>query len=267
MPPAASARPRSSQYHVPNLERALGILELLAQHPAGLGLSDIAQVLNVSKNSVFRITQTLLAHGYLQRDDETRHFALTHKMLMLGYSALSEHNVVEMALDIMRELRDAVKETVLIGALAGTEGVVLEQVPGSHPFKFMVDPGTHFPLHADAPGKAMLAFLPNGEAERILRRTTLTRFTSRTITDVQTLLNEMRRIRECGYALDRAEMIEGCHCVSAPVLNHHGYPVAAIWTTGPADRLREGDFAAVGRQVAEHAKRISRRLGDGVLKV
>ena len=94
-----------------------------------------------------------------------------------------------------------------------------------------------------------------------------TRFNERTIASSKAFLLEIQAIVQRGYATDTAEEVEGCHCVSAPVLNHHGYPVAAIWTTGPADRLRENEFANVGKQVAEHAKRISRRLGDGVLKV
>jgi DNA-binding IclR family transcriptional regulator len=263
----APARSHSAaRYHVPNLGRALEIFELLARHAEGLGVSEIAQALGVSKNSVFRITMTLLDYGYLLRDEESKRFTLSHKLLTLGYAAVCEHNLVEKALDILRELRDAVKETVLIGTLAGTEGVVLDQVPGTHPVKFLIDPGMRFPLHADAPGKALLAFLPEPEREALLDRIELTRFTDRTITRKEDLRRELEEIHACGYALDRAEMVEGCRCVSAPVFDHHGRPVAAIWVTGPADRFRERDFPTIGRQVVEHANRISQRLGGGLLE-
>jgi DNA-binding IclR family transcriptional regulator len=187
-------------------------------------------------------------------------------MLVLGYAAVSEHNLVEKALDVMRELRDEVKETVLIGMLVGTEGVVLDQVPGVHPVKFLIDPGMRFPLHADAPGKVFLAFLPESERESLLGRIELARYTDQTITRMEDLRRELEAVRVCGYAIDRAEMVEGCRCVSAPVFNHHGYPVAAIWVTGPSDRFRERDFPTIGRRVVEHARRISRRLGSGLLE-
>ena len=67
--PAKSAR---SRYHVPNLERALKIFELLRVHPQGLNGAEIAAGLGISKNAVFRITMTLLDHGYLTRSEDVK---------------------------------------------------------------------------------------------------------------------------------------------------------------------------------------------------
>ena len=67
--------------------------------------------------------------------------------------------MVEKAIDVMRELRDDVNETVLLGTLVGTRGVILEQVLSTHPLKVMVDPGHNFALHTAAPAKAMLAYM------------------------------------------------------------------------------------------------------------
>lgn len=253
-----------ADYHVPNLERALVVMEFLAQNP-GAGVSRIAEALRLPKNSVFRITMSLLRHGYLIRDDATKQFCLSHKLLALGYAATNKHTVVENSLEAMRELRDATKETVLLGTLIGAEGVVLEQVFGSHPFKFMVDAGTRFSLHTSAPGKALLAFLPDGEREAVLRKLRLTRYTERTITTLPALRKELEQVRELGYGLDRAEEIEGCHCVGAPILDQHDYPAASIWVTGPSNRMPLDSFPALGKVVAEHAARISSRLGNGMV--
>jgi DNA-binding IclR family transcriptional regulator len=253
-----------ADYHVPNLERALVILEFLAENP-GAGVSRIAEVLHLPKNSVFRICMSLLRHGYVLRDNATKAFHLSRKLLALGYAATNKHTVVENAIDVMRELRDLTKETVLLGTLLGTEGVVLEQVFGLHPFKFMVDAGTRFSLHTSAPGKALLAFLPEGERESVLKDLKLTRYTERTITTLPALRRELVEARTLGYALDRAEEIEGCHCVAAAVLDARNYPVASIWMTGPSNRLPLSSFPALGRQVKEHADRISSRLGSGTV--
>jgi DNA-binding IclR family transcriptional regulator len=261
-------RPRTREngdadYHVPNLERALVILEFLAENP-GAGVSRIAEALRLPKNIVFRICMSLLRHGYLLRDDATKVFHLSRKLLALGYAATNRHTVVENAIDVMRELRDLTKETVLLGTLVGTEGVVLEQVFGLHPFKFMVDAGTRFSLHTSAPGKALLAFLPEAEREEVLRSLKLTRYTDRTITTLSALREELGEVRALGYALDRAEEIEGCHCVGAAVLDPHNHPVASIWMTGPSNRVPLASFPVLGRQVKAHADRISSRLGNGV---
>ena len=253
----------NGDYHVPNLERALVILEFLAQNP-GSGVSRIAEALRLPKNSVFRITMSLLRHGYLLRDDGTKVFHLSHKFLALGYAATSKHTVVENSMDVMRELRDLTKETVLLGTLVGSEGVVLEQVFGSYPFKFMVDPGTRFSLHTSAPGKALLAFLPAQEQDIVLKAMKLTRFNAHTITTLQALREELRQARELGYAVDRAEEIEGVHCVGAPVLDRHNYPAASVWVTGPSNRMPLDSFPVLGKVVTEHAARISSRLGNGM---
>jgi DNA-binding IclR family transcriptional regulator len=254
----------NGDYHVPNLERALVIMEFLAQNP-GSGVSRIAEALRLPKNSVFRISMSLLRHGYLLRDDATKVFHLSHKLLALGYAATSKHTVVENSMDVMRELRDRTKETVLLGTLVGTEGVVLEQVFGSHPFKFMVDPGTRFHLHTSAPGKALLAFLPGPEQETLLKTLKLPRFNARTISTPAALREELARVRACGYGVDRAEEIEGVHCVGAPILDRHNYPVASMWVTGPSNRMPLESFPELGKTVAECAARISSRLGSGLV--
>ena len=100
------------------------ILEFLAANPHGSGVSDIARELSLPKNSVFRIVSTLHAHGYLRRDESTKAFNLSRKLLSLGYAAVDENNLIEKSLDEMRRLRDETGETVLIGTLVQNAGIV-----------------------------------------------------------------------------------------------------------------------------------------------
>lgn len=104
------------RYHVPNLERALKLIEFLDAHPEGRSMSELAEALGFPRNSVFRITMTLLKHGYLERMDEGR-LVLSRKVLGIGYRAVGECGIVESSLDVMRQLRDAVKETVCLSVL------------------------------------------------------------------------------------------------------------------------------------------------------
>jgi len=93
----------------------------------------------------------------------------------------------------------------------------------------------------------------------------LEKFNERTLTAKNRFKKELERVRACGYALDHAEQLDGVHCVGAPVLNQHGYPIAAIWITGPRDRIPETSFEALGREVLSHANRISERFGYNLL--
>jgi DNA-binding IclR family transcriptional regulator len=255
----------SRRYIVPILERALIILETLAQHPRGMGISELSRLLAMPKNSVFRILTTLYSSGYLQRDEEGRIYGLSRKVLAIGYEALDEHSLVEKSLDVMRELRDQTGETVLVGTLLGEEGVVLELVPSSQPIKFVVEVGTRFPLHTAAPAKAMLAFLPESEAEARIRKITFRKYTPATITSAAAFRRALEEVHGNGLALDRGEEMESLHCVAAPVFNHRGYPIAALWITGPSYRFRREDFFRIGENVKQAAQRISARFGHKLL--
>jgi len=250
-----------ARYSVSNLTRGLDVMELLARHPEGLGITEIAQQLSIPKNAAFRITAALSERGYLLRSDEGKSFTLSPRLMTLGYKAANHRGLIERAMPHMRELRDATQETVLISARVGAEGIVLDQVPGLHPFRFVVDPGMTLALHTSAPGKALLAWLPAAEQEDLVERLVLTRFTDRTITTQEGLRQELAAVRERGYALDRGEQIEGVHCAAAPLRDARGYPVAAINVTGPASRLTEAMLDPAGVKVRECAQRISATLG------
>jgi len=250
-----------TNYHVPNLVRALKILELLTEHPAGLNTTQITSLLDFPRNSVFRITSTLLESGYLIRDEETKVFQLSQKLLTMGYSALSEQNLVEKSLGPMRKLRDIIKETVPLGILNGYEGLIIEEIRGLHSFRYVLEPGRKFNLHTSAPGKAIVAFLPDEKREEVVKKIKFTVYNERTISNKQDYINVLDQVRKTGYAVDHAEEIEGMHCVGAPIFNRHGYPVAAIWITGPSFRVREKDFKKIGPKVKKTGLRISKALG------
>lgn len=249
------------KYQVPAVVRAMEILELLAHDPRGKGVSEIAAAINRPKNSVFRICTTLTDLGYLAREEEGATYRLDRKLLSLGYAAVDESGLIEKAMDVLRDLRDATTESAFIAVLARDTGVVLEQVPGIYPVKVTIQIGHHFPLHSGAPGKAMVAFLPDDERTALLGRISFTRFNANTITTRAAFARELAEVRRRGYAFDREEEIEGLACVGAPVLNHRGYPCAGIWVAGPVDRLRAEDMDRLGGIVKEHAARISRRFG------
>ncbi len=252
------------RYHVPIIVRALRVLEHLAEHPGGCGATEISESLRIPKNTAFRILTTLADHGYLARDNEGKTYRLERKLLNLGYAAIDESSLVEKSIDILRELRDAVGESAFLAVRLEHQGVVVEQVPGLHPVKVLLQIGHRFPMHSAAPGKALLAYLPEAEVDAALQALKYQKYTERTITTAKAMRKELEEVRRLGYALDHAEEIEGMHCVGAAVLNHSGRPLAAIWIGGIAAALPSKDFERLGGIVKSAALRISQRFGyDG----
>ena len=272
---AVSAKPKSkssttteildpgvrSRYNVPNLERALGLMELLIERPEGTRLTDLARDLNIPKNSVFRIAKTLASYGYLEYDEKSKHYSLGYRLLSLGLALLDEEGMLEKSHDILRDLRNGTNETALLGRILGNRGIVLEQALSQEPVKFHINIGHRFQLHTGAPGKAMVSFLPDAERSTFLASLEYPVFNERTISSPAKFEEACEAIRKNGYATDDEEEVEGLRCVAAPVLNHKNYPIAAVWITAPTHRLPKANFPKVAKIVMLHAARLSARFG------
>lgn len=245
---------------VPALQRGLAMLEHLAASADGANLSELAGTLGISITSVFRLAGALEELGYVSRDEKTKRFSVTRKLLLLGQPHSGSQSLVACALEPMRRVLAATGETTQLCCLAEVECVILEQLPARHPFKYIVDLGSRVPVHCCAPGKAMLAFLPDDTLDAMLAQLRLEKHTERTITSRRELLADLERIRACGYAVDRGEHFEGIHCVAAPLLDRHGHAMAAITIAGPSTRISAGHFAELGRLIAAEARDAARRF-------
>jgi len=249
-----------SRYHVPNLERALDLVELLKDRREGLTLSAAARELGISANMAYRVAVTLAGRGYLERDPESRRYRLGARLLGLGTAAADRRSLVAAAWPVLKALRDEIRESLFVGCRVGDEGVVLETLPGTEPFVIDVHPGTRYPLSNTAPGKALLAYAEDREV--LIRRLRLPRPTRRSIRTRRSLAREVARIRERGYATDDGEFHDGIRCVAAPVLDGEGRLAGVLWTVAPAVRLPRRSFPRLGRLFAARAAEISRRLGN-----
>ena len=245
-------------YLVPALERGFRVLELLSLHPAGLTMAEMNS-LELPPASLYRLLVTLSELGYVIRDDHDR-YRLGRKLLTLGYRSVDEMSLVEKALSPMRDLRDRTGETVMLGVLYGEEGVVVESVKSNQAVCVSVRVGHHYPLHAAAPAKAMLAFLPEEERKTYLRRISYTRFTPHTLRNAAELEAELTVVRASGIAYDRGEEFRELRCAGVAILNAAHYPIAAIWIGGPESRLDEATLKTYGIMVKEAAEQIQQRI-------
>jgi len=256
----------NSLYTVPNLEKGIAVLECLALHPEGMSMQKLKTRLDVPQTTIYRILNTLLRLGYLHYDEKLREYKLSSKLLTLGFASLNEHNLLEVVLPYLRELRDIVKETVCFGVLGSEKGVFIEQAQGHHTFRFVLSPGKAFELHCSAPGKAIMAYLPVVIRDRYLSLMGFEKFNERTITSKETYLKELDKVLQMGYAVDNEEELTGVVCIGAPILNYKGFPCGTIWTSGPKDRLTQAVIVEYAKHLKKVVKEISERLGYRSLK-
>lgn len=258
--PAPAFEVRDSGAQSPALDRALALLEFISAHAEGVTTADIRSGLGFSANLVFRLTKALAAHGYLERDPAGARFLLSRKLLTLAQPKREERSLVQLAWEPMRWLRDETGESAHIGVRSGYECIVLDRVIGPNPFKCYVEAGAHGPLHAGAPGKVMLAWLPPEELAEVLTDMPLPRLTAHTITDPEAFAHHLILVKQRGYAMDLGEGIEGHHCLGAPVFDAEKRTLASVWITALTPRLTEEDGARLAPLVIEAASRITAAL-------
>jgi IclR family acetate operon transcriptional repressor len=242
---------------VTSLQRGLDVLKMLAHQPDGATLREITEQLELPGASVLRIARTLVELGYLRREEATKRYYMTNSFLMLGQPRTATRGLSECANASMRRIRQATGETTQLGCMIDLEMVVIDQLLSLHPFKYSADLGARCPCYSCAPGKAILAFLPDDEREAIVSRLAFKRFTSTTITSKRAFRDELNAIREKGFALDRSEGMPGVHCIAAAILDRHGVAVAAITIAGPSSRIPEDEFDRIGTMVCEGARQAS----------
>ena len=245
----------------PGAERTLAILEALSRAGnTGMTVSEIAHGLALPHNSTCRIIDTLQEHEYIERREEDRRYFLTRRLLDLAHPRVGDKSLAGCAFEPLCRLRDRTGETAQLMVRSQNKSVVIEQVGSRQPVKVLGEVGFRVPLYSCAPGKAILAALPEAELNTFFRDVKLKRFTSTTRSTREALTTELVEARTRGYAVDRAEGMEGIHCVGAAILDQNSYPVAGVTVIGPAFRLREEHFEELGRKCIEAATEIQRRI-------
>ena len=242
-----------STSHAPALQRGLALLEALATRPHGALQTELSTVLKLPQTAVHRLVQALEHLGYVRRHPTARTVHVTQKILLLGQPHSGGRSLIEACLPSMRSILEHTRETTQLCVLAEARCVIIEQLPSLHPFKYVVDLGCHAPTHCCAPGKAMLAFLPDDKLADALERIEFTAFTRNSIKTKKQLLAELEEVRTLGFAVDRAEHFEGIHCIAAPLLDSRGEAFAAVTIAGPSSRIPEANFACWGDLIRENA--------------
>ncbi len=245
-----------------SLVKALSLIETLAASPHALTAVQLSRRLKFTRPAVYRILQTLASRGFAIREEGESAYHLSYKLLELGHQLLERSNLLETARPILARLRTRSQETVHLAVPENGQMVYLDKLEGAGPL-FCVHSrlGRRVPMHCTALGKAVLGFLPAERVRALVGYQGLQQYTGRTIATSARLERDLVRVRRQGYAIDDVEFEEGVRCVSAPILDQRGIPVAAISLSAPASRMPVARAHAVGVLVREGAAFISRALG------
>lgn len=258
-------RPRSfsgpaSQPTIQSLDRALDVLEALAGG-AGMTLSDVSRHLGQSPATIYRVLTTLEARGMVEADPQSQSWHVGALAFRLGSAFLRRSSVLERSQPVMRRLMEATGETSNLGIERNGDVLFIAQVETQESIRAFFPPGTRSPMHASGIGKALLSTYDDAQVSALIRRSSLERFTPKTIVDAEALIGELRRTRARGYSIDDEEKAAGMRCVAAPIIGAYGQALAGISVSGPTHRMLSGQIEQIGHLVRDAAQEVSRSLG------
>lgn len=224
----------TSRDFVQSLARGLSVIRAFDAEHASLTLSEVAQRADITRAAARRFLHTLVALGYVR--ESGRDFALTPRVLELGYSYLSALSLPEVVHPHLERLSHLVDESVSAAVLDGSDIVYVSRVPTRRIMSVGITIGTRFPAHATSMGRVLLAHLPAPERDAALAQPLAT-LTARTVADPRVLAEHLDRIRDAGYAIVDGELEEGVRSVAAPVRGRGGQVVAAINVSTSSSRV------------------------------
>ena len=261
MTTTVTRRAEAGRYRIQAIERAVAILSTFSAEEPELGVTELADRLELHKSTVHRFLVNLEAAGFVERNRHTARYRLGLRIFELGGLVLQQMNLWDEALPFLEGLVRDSGETGHLAVLDGGEAVYIEKVEARRALRIPSAIGRGYPAHATSLGKLLLAHLEPRASDALISERGLHRCAPNTMTDPDRLREELARIRRQGYAVDDEEYEEGLRCIGAPIVGHTGQVVAAIGIGGPVTRVTPTRIAELAELVMAAAASLSRRMG------
>ncbi|MFC0529875.1 IclR family transcriptional regulator [Phytohabitans kaempferiae] len=249
---AAAQTPAMSQ----SIQRALDVLETLSTEAPEVGqtLTELADRLGLPKSTVARVLFNLEARGFVEQDG-LRRYRVGMRLFSIGGQALANSHLRVTSRPYLEDLTLRVGESSYLGVLDMHQVLYVDRIESPQPVKSLSPIGSHRPVNATAMGKALVAWMDETDVRRLLKRTGMASRTRHTVTELDTFVEGLERIRADGFAVDVGEWDEGLTCVAAPVRASNGAVVGALGISGPSWRLS-------GEQLNDATRLLAKAVAD-----
>lgn len=250
---------KTNRYAAPALEQALRIIDFMSQSATEYGINEISRKLNISVNMAYRVLIQLANYGYAELSAAGK-YRLSTKLFTIGMRLYSRFDLRIRSRPHLEKLCKSTGETCQIQIADKDRVIVLDSITPNTDSYLKTVPGSRLYYHANAFGKAILAFMDESELLSFIPET-LPILTKKTIATRRRLLQELKQIRKNGLAYDREEYLSGIYCIGAPVFDVSEQVVAGLGVTGIISRLSTDRWHWYETQVLNCAERVSRDIG------
>lgn len=219
-----------------SIQKAIKIIETFSEDESLQSLQEITDKTGYAKTTVHRILQTLVYEGWMMQDEYSKRYGLGYGLLGYEQLVLVKESLIKVCDPYMKKLRDQFNETVTLVVFERDHGRCIHKIESEHHIKLISKVGKTMPLYAGATSKAILAFQNKEYIESYLQNTKIEKFTKYTVTDHDEIMEELKKIRELGYAVSESEVDMDTFTVSVPIFKKGNMIVGCISVSCPAYR-------------------------------
>ena len=205
----------------------------------GATVTELARELDAAKSTIHQHLATLVELGYAVNDGGEYDIGL--RFLKIGEYARARNEAAALAKPMVEQLAKETNERVQFFVEEHGQVIYLHTAAGERAVTANRQTGEVRYLHSSAGGKAILSQFDRGRVQSIIDRYGLPTETDQTITDENELFEELERIRQQGYSINKEESLEGLWAIGVPVVVDDCV-VGAFSVSGPRFRLEKEWF-------------------------
>ena len=242
-----------------SIKKALLVIECVGKSTKPLKSSEVSNLTKLERATTFRILTYLTSLGYLFKDINTNLYSLGHKIFEFGDKSDFLKTLTTLCIDSIRELSMETQHITYLAVLEGPHVVYCDKVDPTgdnapRAFRMRLD------AHSCALGKAMLAYKSLEEIKEIYKSYSLHKHTTNTITSLDKLQIELRKIRTNGYSVNLAETFQYVYGIGAAIFDEQKRAIAAISLSGTKSSINVKTIPHLAKKVLTTSNEISSKM-------
>lgn len=250
------ARP---QYPIASVDNALRLILLLGEH-SEIRLTEASAYLGVASSTAHRLLAMLQYRGFVRQDPRSKVYQSGAALTNVAFSVLSRIDVRTHARPVLERLNKELEETVHLGMLEGSMVRFIDAIESPRAVRVASRMGRSMSAHCTSTGKAILAQLPDSELYKLYPEEILIQMTPHSVSTRESLMAELEKVRQRGYATNREESEEGVSSVSVAVTSSSISSRFAVNVSAPVGRLSASRVKEIGSVLKSAAVEIASSL-------
>jgi IclR family transcriptional regulator, KDG regulon repressor len=257
---------KETTFYNRSLERALQILNAFTGERTRLTLSQLSEILSLSRATVLRLCATLVKYGFLHQEPISKEYSLGLRLLELGSIVLHSFSLRKTASPFLNQLHRKLGKTLFLGILDQGQLIYIDKREDArNPITFTSNIGTHRPPYWGMLGPMLMAHLPETEVDTLLEKNPLTATTKKSFTQKKEFKKWLEKVRKDGFAVDEERTFDGITGLAVPIHDFRGKVIASLAVCFITSAVDVKELKRIIKETQKTALDISRGIGyDGM---